>query len=205
MSVERPDNPAAVTYGPGSRVEQRLATRRRLYDAAMAEFKATGFAAAQVEDIVRAAGVARGTFYNHFATKDHVLLEYVERLQKQATARLAHLTQESARLFFREAIDVLLDVVSGEDPVILREALSVVSRHVDELGNVAPLYTGLTAFFEAAQARGEIRLDILPSELAAAFLPNVFGQLLLRLTAPEAELRQTLHHAVDVFVRGIAP
>lgn len=205
MSSQRIEDPTEAGHAHASRVEQRLATRRRLYDAAMAEFAATGFAAAQVEDIVRAAGVARGTFYNHFATKDHVLLEYVDHLQQRAASRLVHLAPESARLFFREAIDVLLDVVGGEDPAILREALSVVSRHVDELGNVAPLYTGLTAFFEVAQARGEIRLDILPSELAAAFLPNVFGILLLRLGAPASELRGTLHHAVDVFVRGIAP
>jgi AcrR family transcriptional regulator len=205
MSVVRSHDPAEEVAGHSSRERQRLETRRRIFEAAMAEFARNGFAPAQIEDIVRAAGVARGTFYIHFPTKDHVLLEYVERLQRRAAEPLALLTQVSARLFFRDAIDIVLDVVGGEDPIILREALSVISRHVDELGNVAPLYTGLTAFFEAAQGRGEIRLDILPSELSAAFLPGLFGLLLLRLGAPESELRTTLHHAVDVFVRGIAP
>ncbi len=190
---------------PSARTEQRLATRRRLYDAAMDEFGRNGVAAAQIEDIIRRAGVARGTFYNHYPTKDHVLLEYVERLQEAVARQLADLTAEAPRPFFRGAVDILLQTVRREEPAILREALSVVSRHVEELENGAPLFTGLTSFFDAAQQRGDIRADLMPSELSVAFLPGVFGLLLLRLGAPESELKTTLHHAVDVFVRGIAP
>ncbi len=192
-------------YGTTTRERQRLETRRRLYEAAMAEFQRTGVAAAQIEDIIKAARVARGTFYNHYPTKDHVLLEYVERLQRKATDRLVHLNAEAPRPFFRGAVDVLLDVVAQEDPAILREALSVIGRFAEALEDGAPLFKGLTGFFEVAQARGDIRSDLLPAELSVAFLPGVYGLLLLRLGAPQAELRRTLHHAVDVFVRGIAP
>ncbi len=171
----------------------------------MAEFGRNGVAGAQIEDIIKLAGVARGTFYNHFATKDDVLLEYLDRLQRSVASRMVGLAEEAPRPFFRAAIDVLLDIVAHEDPTILREALSVVSRHVEELENGAPLFTGMTAFFDAAQARGDIRSDLMPSELSVAFLPGVFGLLLLRLGTPEDDLRTTLHHAVDVFVRGIAP
>ncbi|HEX4291065.1 MAG TPA: TetR family transcriptional regulator, partial [Trebonia sp.] len=45
---------------------QRQQTRQRVYAAALAEFKRTGMAAADVGDIAAAAGVARGTFYFHF-------------------------------------------------------------------------------------------------------------------------------------------
>ncbi len=191
--------------GLNSRAQQRLETRGRLYDAAMAEFGANGVAGAQIEDIIKAAGVARGTFYNHFATKDDVLLEYLDRLQRTASERMAGLAETAPRPFFRAAVDVLVDIVGNEDPIILREALSMVSRHVEELEKGAPLFTGMTAFFDAAQARGDIRSDLMPSELSVAFLPGVFGLLLLRLGTSQDELRTTLHHAVDVFVRGIAP
>ncbi len=191
--------------GRKSRNEQRLETRSRLFAASMTEFRRVGVQATQIEDIIRAAGVARGTFYNHFPTKEHVLLEYLDRLQQGAAARLAECTEEAPRPFFRNAVDVLLEVVAKEEPTILREALSAISRHVEEIGDGAPLYSGMTEFFEAAQARGDIRSDLTPSELSIAFLPGVFGLLLLRLGTPESELRATLHHAVDVFVRGIAP
>ncbi len=200
MSVGAEKNPSV-----SSREQQRLETRERLYDAAMAEFGRNGVAGSQIEDIIKAVGVARGTFYNHFPTKDDVLLEYLDRLQRAAAGRMAGLAEVAPRPFFRGAVDVLVDIVVHEDRNILREALSVVSRHVEELENGAPLFNGLTSFFDAAQARGDIRSDLMPSELSVAFLPGVFGLLLLRLGTPEQELRTTLHHAVDVFVRGIAP
>ena len=63
---------------------QRRQTRQRVYAAALAEFKRTGMAAADVGDIAAAAGVARGTFYFHFPTKEHVLAE----LERHEEARL---------------------------------------------------------------------------------------------------------------------
>ena len=67
------------------REARRRETRQRVYAAAIAEFKRTGMAAADVGAIAKEAGVARGTFYFHFPTKEHVLAE-LERLEE---ARLA--------------------------------------------------------------------------------------------------------------------
>ena len=58
-----------------ARETKRLQTRERLMGAAIAEFKRTGIAEADVGAIVAAAGVAHGTFFFHFPTKEHVLLE----------------------------------------------------------------------------------------------------------------------------------
>jgi TetR/AcrR family transcriptional regulator, repressor for uid operon len=74
---------------------QRQQTRQRVYAAALAEFKRTGMAAADVGDIATAAGVARGTFYFHFPTKEHVLAE----LERTEEARLvAQLSKALAEL-----------------------------------------------------------------------------------------------------------
>ena len=70
---------------PNGREVQRLETRQRVYTAAVAEFRRVGMAAADVSVIVREAGVARGTFYFHFPTKEHVLAE----LERHEEARLA--------------------------------------------------------------------------------------------------------------------
>jgi AcrR family transcriptional regulator len=68
-----------------SREAQRLQTRQRVYQAAVAEFRRTGMAEADVAVIAKEAGVARGTFYFHFPTKEHVLAE----LERHEEARLA--------------------------------------------------------------------------------------------------------------------
>ena len=58
-----------------SRTAQRVATRERLYEAAVAEFKRTGVSGADVGSIVAEAAVAHGTFFFHFPSKEHVVAE----------------------------------------------------------------------------------------------------------------------------------
>jgi len=70
---------------PNGREVQRRETRQRVYTAAVAEFRRVGMAAADVSVIAREAGVARGTFYFHFPTKEHILAE----LERHEEARLA--------------------------------------------------------------------------------------------------------------------
>jgi len=70
---------------PNGREAQRRETRQRVYTAAVAEFRRVGMAAADVSVIAREAGVARGTFYFHFPTKEHILAE----LERHEEARLA--------------------------------------------------------------------------------------------------------------------
>src|SRR5215472_17747822 len=69
---------------PNGREAQRRETRQRVYTAAVAEFTRVGMAAADVSVIAKQAGVARGTFYFHFPTKEHVLAE----LERHEEARL---------------------------------------------------------------------------------------------------------------------
>ncbi len=74
---------------PSGREAQRLQTRQRLLGAAIAEFKRSGMATADVGAIVAAAGVAHGTFYFHFPTKEHVLLELEHREEVRMANELA--------------------------------------------------------------------------------------------------------------------
>ncbi len=60
--------------------DRRTARRANLVDAAMAVFSAKGVAATSVDDIVRAAGVAKGTFYLYFETKDDAVNAVAERM-----------------------------------------------------------------------------------------------------------------------------
>src|SRR3954471_17517583 len=67
------------------REARRLRTRERILGAAVAEFKRAGMSGADVNAIVAAAGVAHGTFFFHFPSKEHVLAE----LEGQEEARMA--------------------------------------------------------------------------------------------------------------------
>src|SRR2546428_13057509 len=55
--------------------------REQLLDAALTVFSAEGYNAAKVSDIVARAGVAQGTFYLYFRSKQEVMLALFERFQ----------------------------------------------------------------------------------------------------------------------------
>src|ERR1700710_284075 len=74
-SMRSPHATAETDSTGGVREVQRLETRARLFDAALTEIGSSGLAAADVTAIATAAGVVRGTFYFHFPTKEHVLVE----------------------------------------------------------------------------------------------------------------------------------
>ena len=58
---------------PGKRETGKLERRDRLYEASLALFREQGYEETTVDQISRRAGVAKGTFFNYFPTKDAVL------------------------------------------------------------------------------------------------------------------------------------
>lgn len=63
--------------------EEKSATRERILDAAIQSFRTRGFEATTTRDIATAAGIATGTLFNYFATKEAI----VEFLAEQALAK----------------------------------------------------------------------------------------------------------------------
>jgi TetR/AcrR family transcriptional repressor of uid operon len=195
---------AVVAYP--SRARRRLATRERLFEAALAEFQRVGVGDAEVERIVRAAGVARGTFYLHYPTKDHVLLELLRRRQAVLAARLRERIDARPRAFLRAAAVLLAADAADQDRRLAHELLAVVARHAAVMRTEASaLVEVVTAFFAAAQERGAVRADVSAFDLTAVFLPGVYGLLQMKLDDPPADVRRALDRVVDVFVRGIVP
>ncbi len=191
------------------RDQQREDTRNRLFEAALAEFRRVGFADAQIDDIVRAAGVARGTFYFHFPTKDHVLVELQRRGQESIVERLAALRRRSwaVKSFLHNLIDaVIAESVSGGQPSLHREIFALFARQPMALqGQDYPLLEAVMQFFREAQERGEVRADLMPLELTTIFETSMFGVLLSQPESLGPELRPALKRVIDVFVRGVAP
>ncbi len=58
--------------------------RERLFQVALTHFRQLGYTQASVSQITSETGVAKGTFFNHFPTKDHVLSEVLHRWTDEA-------------------------------------------------------------------------------------------------------------------------
>ncbi|HZB22121.1 MAG TPA: helix-turn-helix domain-containing protein [Blastococcus sp.] len=60
---------------PDWRAQRWAATHQRIYDTALALFQEHGFDAVNVGRIVREAGVSVPTFYAHFPSKEHLIMQ----------------------------------------------------------------------------------------------------------------------------------
>ncbi|MCZ7413791.1 MULTISPECIES: TetR/AcrR family transcriptional regulator [unclassified Streptomyces] len=83
------------TKGPGSPAgasARRAATRQKLYEAAVHLIAEQGFSATTVDEIAEAAGVAKGTVYYNFASKN----ELFEELLRHGVELLAQRLREAA-------------------------------------------------------------------------------------------------------------
>jgi AcrR family transcriptional regulator len=76
---------------PLTRTEQKNATRGAIRAAARACFTEMGYTATQIAHITDRAGVAKGTFYVHYADKDVLLDEWLAEFNEAFAARIAPL------------------------------------------------------------------------------------------------------------------
>jgi AcrR family transcriptional regulator len=79
-----------------SRPEASLA-RRRLLDTATRLFYERGIHAVGIDRIIAEAGVAKATFYNHFPSKDDLVVAYLAEIDRLGRAAVATLPKQPPR------------------------------------------------------------------------------------------------------------
>lgn len=88
MTDRQSQEEGLAKLGTRDRQTRREIRRRELVEAAVAVFLEKGVAAASVEDIVRTAGVAKGTFYLYFRTKNDAVNAVAERMVEGVANRV---------------------------------------------------------------------------------------------------------------------
>ena len=89
--------------------------RRAILDATLREFEAKGFDAARIEDIAKKAGVAKGTVYNYFESKEALLMGIADELGGLIHANLERAMSEAGPMSTRERIERVLDPIVREN------------------------------------------------------------------------------------------
>ncbi len=67
----------------------RTDAKTKLLDAALRVIRTKGYGAAAVDDICRAAGVSKGSFFHHFASKEELAIAAAEHFSARADAMFA--------------------------------------------------------------------------------------------------------------------
>ena len=71
---------------------------KELLKAATRVFARKGYRAASISDVINAAGVARGTFYLYFRSKQDILFAVIDDLREQQKAFIAQLSKQEGSL-----------------------------------------------------------------------------------------------------------
>jgi len=171
----------AVAERPSAREAKRLQTRERLMGAAIAEFKRSGMAAADVSAIVAAAGVAHGTFFFHFPTKEHVLLELEHREEERIAKELGRFvtSQRDLSSTLKEAVHLVMGLERRLGAVLFKDFLALhfsQTRPVDE-SKEHPVIVQVAQQIEDAQDGGQVDPDVNPMNSAVFFLLGLYALL----------------------------
>lgn len=75
-----------VSRSSGRRAQSKEAIRKRIVNAALALFRTKGFDATTTKAIARKAGIAEGTVFNYFKSKEDIALLFFEQEVDQAIA-----------------------------------------------------------------------------------------------------------------------
>ncbi|UXA16677.1 TetR/AcrR family transcriptional regulator [Mycobacterium sp. SMC-4] len=169
------------------RVRKGQQTRERLLGAALAEFKRDGMAAADVGAIVSAAGVAHGTFFFHFPTKEHILVELEKREEERMAAELARFVAAPHGVgdTLAEALRVLVKLERRLGVRLFKDFLALhftTKRPPSEEWATHPFVTAMVEELLRAQERGEIPAEVDVVHGGVSFLVGLYALL---ITMPE--------------------
>ena len=187
--------------------------RERILGAAVKVFAKSGFHGTRVSEVAKAAGVADGTIYLYFRSKEELLVslfeDRVNKLLSYMKQELPKLPDAPSRL--RRIIELQLGLLEGERE--LAEVVTVILRQSTKLIRefAAPKFASyldaIARVVSEGQAAGDFRKDVSPHLVARATFGALDGIALLWAVgrAEQGALARYARQLADVLLRGLAP
>jgi AcrR family transcriptional regulator len=185
----------------GLRARQREDTRDAILAAAAEVFVELGLAA-PMERIAKAAGVAVGTLYNHFADRDALMNALFEMRRAVMVARVRDALAASIGDSFRARLQAVVDTIVIAPPEVLR-----FRRLLFQEAAISPIKApstqqleALGALFAQGRAEGALRAD--PLGLQPHVLLALLQVAVRHGDDHEASLRASSDEVVRQFMDG---
>lgn len=157
------------------RYKQKLELQQHLYDTAIELFKEQGYDKTSVIQVCKKAGVAKGTFFNYFTSKEAVLSQYMRLItakalknsQKSVSEDVQHNLLSAMLNLFKQARDnqSLFFVVCRVSPQ--SEELQIEETKLDD-DIEGYFHQVLSQAVESNQLSKSLEVDVLTSLLVAA-------------------------------------
>jgi AcrR family transcriptional regulator len=185
-------------------------TRRRLVRAAVQLWTERGFErgieTTTVEEIARAAGVTKGTFYFHFAHKEDILLELgwgtAEALYEEAVRGVA--ARRSGLTLVRQLLTSLAKRAEAvPQAAVLRSVTGFYATGVPRpVPGRRDIHHGLLVALDAARQQGDLPESSDTDELARIVTALAMDALLRWAQGESARLRPRLQARTDIILAG---
>lgn len=192
----------------GRRERRSAETREKLFRAALRLFSEHGFVATTVEDITEAADVGKGTFFNYFPSKEHILAH----LGEMQVAKMVRFV-DAAPASGKPVQQVLYELTQALAEELGRSQAMFRNMLIANLSNqtvrmlmqryMEGARRKLAELMELGQSRGELRRDLSALELAATFQRSFFGTLMMWSVHPASPLPDWLDTTFKVLWSGI--
>jgi len=165
-----------------ARRSRRESRSQQLIDASIAVFSTKGVSATSVDDIVQAAGVAKGTFYLYFATKDAAVNAVAERMVEGVADRIVAIAMDPDRSPVERLLAFGAGIAATGREAYERDVIEVLHRPEnrilhDRMSERA--FVRLTPAFERIITEGIARGQFRPQDArrSAAYVMACFGSL----------------------------
>jgi TetR/AcrR family transcriptional regulator, transcriptional repressor for nem operon len=143
-------------------------SKTRILDASLQVLRAKGFAATTVDDVCRAAGLTKGSFFHHFDSKEALALAAAEHFAVMADRQFAHAPYRS----LRDPLDRLLGYIDFRKAMLrgsLPEFTCLLGMMVQESFESHPAIREACNQYISAHA-GDVAKDI--AEAKHRYTPN---------------------------------
>jgi len=183
--------------------------RERLFRAALTLFGKKGYAETTVEDITEAADVGKGTFFNYFPSKEHILLGFAQMQLARLEIVVGEIRKSS--LPMKKGLRGLVHRMTEapiQNPAVVRALLQahlssqVVREEMFRLHREHQKLIG--GLLRRGQEQGEVRGDLPAEEIAQVLRQTIFGTLLFWSLVGDASLTARVEQSLNLLWGGIA-
>lgn len=162
--------------------------RRRFLDAAWEEFSNARFTDVSVNQIVRRAGIPRGSFYQYFTDKDNLFAYLLEEVRNHIKEEYRRVLKDNGGDMFQAQLDCFDRLTSRElllDPILTRCVKFIRNNQGLDIQKLMPTCPGrrlldglwdvmdLSSLRRADREYGRITFSLLMAALGSAFMDTM--------------------------------
>lgn len=193
----------------GRRSRRKAATRARIIEAALDLLSRQEYGATTIEQITETADVGKGTYFNYFPSKEHLLnevgkeqLSMIKAVDENTLVKSTDTKKVFKKLFFVLA-RLFIDNPSLARNLILANLGNESARKL-MAENIAERTHWLKKLVVKGQELGSIRRDVKPEMVANWFQHTHFGNLMYWSLQPAEMVNDWIHFSFEQFWNSVA-